>query len=432
MRAPVGIGHRAASMLYLAPARDLIDLAAQLLQAEGLPTQPLDRLTQAFSGSLRQVLGGQLQGLHREVGGSILAAINGDATLLEISYWGTASKPVKGQALAKVHDGLRPVSRATLLWLEQMLPGVKNIDAYKLLASPLSFVAGRVYGLRDTFAERALVKRIRKAHAMAKTGGAGCLAVLAFGLLFVCPPVALLIGVGAVGYAVHDGRLRRRHRWAEELLATLWSADTWLMHPAIDLFHENPGVSARGSDAQLALPSSGGVWGKLVARISPANRLLLFVVGSLVLWCLAMVAFMRLLGSGDTASTTQPPAAPSTSVVGAANSIGAPKPTPPPVRRAVPVSGQAAASSSVQTTGALPAPSPAEVSLYTVVGVPDGDTLNVRAGPGINHGVVARLPQGTNHLRVTGEAVMNEKTAWVPVQFGEQTGWVTKAHLQRE
>ena len=67
-----------------------------------------------------------------------------------------------------------------------------------------------------------------------------------------------------------------------------------------------------------------------------------------------------------------------------------------------------------------------------MTGVASRDTLNVRAGPGANTTIVAKLPNGTAHVRVTGAPVMNGPTEWVPIQVGNRTGWVTKQHLQHE
>lgn len=61
-----------------------------------------------------------------------------------------------------------------------------------------------------------------------------------------------------------------------------------------------------------------------------------------------------------------------------------------------------------------------------------GDTLNVRTGPGMKDPTTTRLPGGTAHVQITGASVMNERTEWVPIKAGDQSGWVTKPHLQRE
>lgn len=422
-----GSGHRTASMLYLVPARDLIAVATKVLQAEGLPLQPLNRLTQAFSGSLRQVLGGHLQRLRHEVGTSMFNAIQGDARMLEISYWGTA-KSVTGQEMAHLFPGLRPVSRGTLLWIAQMLPGVQRLAAYQLLASPLSFVAERVYGLRRVFAERALVKRIHKAHARSKPGGAGCVAVLAFGLLFVYAPVALLIGVAAIGYAIQNLLVRRRRRRAEVLLSSLWSANTWLMHLAIDLYNENPAVGVQELEGLLPLP--GEEQGeKFSAKMIFADIKFILIVGVLVTLAFLGLLFLLLFGGmGHTdPSPAKEPGSPTASV--APRTTGAPAATPPEIRRATAVLTPTA--STTFSAAALSATSPTPTS-YAVVGVPTGDTLNVRAGPGANNSVIAKLPKGTTHVGITGASVMNGGTEWVPIKVGDRTGWVTKAHLERE
>lgn len=69
---------------------------------------------------------------------------------------------------------------------------------------------------------------------------------------------------------------------------------------------------------------------------------------------------------------------------------------------------------------------------YSVVGIADGDTLNVRSGPGSTNGVVAKIPKGYLHIRIVGASVMNGTTEWVNISFGGRSGWVTKQFLKAE
>jgi hypothetical protein len=69
---------------------------------------------------------------------------------------------------------------------------------------------------------------------------------------------------------------------------------------------------------------------------------------------------------------------------------------------------------------------------FSVVGIVDGDTLNVRSGPSATNNIVAKLPRGYPHIRILGASVMNDTTEWVNVSFGNRSGWVTKQFLKAE
>lgn len=69
-------------------------------------------------------------------------------------------------------------------------------------------------------------------------------------------------------------------------------------------------------------------------------------------------------------------------------------------------------------------------AFYKVSGVGLGDTLNVRTGPGADNALVVRLPNGAKDILVTGAAVMNGSTEWVPVRCGDRNGWVASQYLR--
>jgi hypothetical protein len=75
------------------------------------------------------------------------------------------------------------------------------------------------------------------------------------------------------------------------------------------------------------------------------------------------------------------------------------------------------------------AQSPPE-TLYFVQGIASGDTLNVRTGPGANFPISVRLPSSFDNIRIVGASVMNDTTEWVPITFGDQSGWVARRYLQ--
>ncbi len=68
-------------------------------------------------------------------------------------------------------------------------------------------------------------------------------------------------------------------------------------------------------------------------------------------------------------------------------------------------------------------------ALYDVIDVDQGDTLNVRAGPGTSHPVI-----GTFHPGETGIEVMrpSDEGTWGRVNTGERAGWVSLAYLARQ
>ena len=58
-----------------------------------------------------------------------------------------------------------------------------------------------------------------------------------------------------------------------------------------------------------------------------------------------------------------------------------------------------------------------------------GYDLNVRTGPGANFPVSVRLPNNFQGIRIIGPSVMNDTTEWVPIAFGDQSGWVVRRYL---
>lgn len=79
-----------------------------------------------------------------------------------------------------------------------------------------------------------------------------------------------------------------------------------------------------------------------------------------------------------------------------------------------------------------PADAPPEARVYSVIGVPKGDMLNVRNGPGVNNQIVARLPDGFENVHIIGTSVINDTTEWVKISFGNRNGWVVRQHLTDE
>jgi uncharacterized protein YraI len=67
----------------------------------------------------------------------------------------------------------------------------------------------------------------------------------------------------------------------------------------------------------------------------------------------------------------------------------------------------------------------------TAVVSADGDNLNLRAGPGINEEIVAKLPDGTPVTITSAEPVRASGRDWVSVSTGLGDGWVAAQYLER-
>jgi hypothetical protein len=66
---------------------------------------------------------------------------------------------------------------------------------------------------------------------------------------------------------------------------------------------------------------------------------------------------------------------------------------------------------------------------YYVVGIEEGDTLNVRSSPGEKSSIVARLRNNTSGIRIIGKPVMNGTDDWVPIVAPGVKGWVRPKFL---
>jgi formylglycine-generating enzyme required for sulfatase activity len=79
-----------------------------------------------------------------------------------------------------------------------------------------------------------------------------------------------------------------------------------------------------------------------------------------------------------------------------------------------------------QTTSPIAAPSGTN---YQISGVPAGDTLNIRSGPGANFTVKGEVKNGTGPVAITGELVNNGGAEWAPVSYPGGKGWVRIKYL---
>ncbi|RYG97481.1 MAG: tetratricopeptide repeat protein [Alphaproteobacteria bacterium] len=66
---------------------------------------------------------------------------------------------------------------------------------------------------------------------------------------------------------------------------------------------------------------------------------------------------------------------------------------------------------------------------FRVVGVSPDDPLAVRSGPGANFPRVISIANG-EEVFVTGAGKMNGSTKWLPIDFGNSSGWVASKYLK--
>jgi hypothetical protein len=66
---------------------------------------------------------------------------------------------------------------------------------------------------------------------------------------------------------------------------------------------------------------------------------------------------------------------------------------------------------------------------FRVIGVSPNDPLSVRSGPGVSFPRVISVANGAE-VFVTGGGRMNGSTEWLPIDFGNSSGWVASKYLQ--
>jgi len=66
---------------------------------------------------------------------------------------------------------------------------------------------------------------------------------------------------------------------------------------------------------------------------------------------------------------------------------------------------------------------------YNVIGINDGDTLNVRSNPGSQSPLAATLDGRATGIVITGESFRVGSDVWVPIRVGNVSGWVNRKYL---
>jgi hypothetical protein len=125
-------------------------------------------------------------------------------------------------------------------------------------------------------------------------------------------------------------------------------------------------------------------------------------------------------------------------------SVSSPPITPLPEKTGIPskVSTQGAALPSptfrIMQTETLGTPTPTTeavelAGLYAVVGLGEGDLLNVRSGPGTSNDVLETLGPGIRNLQPTGKLEESDGITWLEIQRPSNTpGWVSRAFLTEQ
>ena len=69
---------------------------------------------------------------------------------------------------------------------------------------------------------------------------------------------------------------------------------------------------------------------------------------------------------------------------------------------------------------------------YQVIGIPQGDYLNVREGAGSDYQMITKLEPGTGGILLGTKRVANGATMWQEITVHGQTGWVNAAYIALE
>jgi hypothetical protein len=125
-------------------------------------------------------------------------------------------------------------------------------------------------------------------------------------------------------------------------------------------------------------------------------------------------------------------------------SVSAPPITPLPEKTRIPTKevtpGEALPSPTVKSepTNTVEAAAPPTeavqlAGLYAVVGLGEGDLLNVRSGPGTSNAVLETLGPGIRNLQPTGKLEEVDGITWLEIQRpSNQPGWVSRAFLTEQ
>jgi hypothetical protein len=152
------------------------------------------------------------------------------------------------------------------------------------------------------------------------------------------------------------------------------------------------------------------------------------------------VAVQRAVGATLTAEAPTATEAPVATATAAAAADLAPTAAHTPTARATVTARATATLEPTATPTHSPTPSEGEAAPalptaggpYAVVGVAAGDVLNVRTGPGVTEPVSGTIPANGLGVSITGAGLEADGAPWVPVQYGDLSGWASSDYLARQ
>src|SRR6266513_248029 len=104
----------------------------------------------------------------------------------------------------------------------------------------------------------------------------------------------------------------------------------------------------------------------------------------------------------------------------------------PPIETASQSSPSPTAAETAYTSDASVATATPPRATFQVIGIPEGDYLNVREGAGPDYQVATKLEPGTGGILLGTKRVANGATTWQEITVHGQTGWVNAAYIALE
>src|SRR5947199_184181 len=104
----------------------------------------------------------------------------------------------------------------------------------------------------------------------------------------------------------------------------------------------------------------------------------------------------------------------------------------PPIETAAQSSPSPTAAETAYTSDVSVATATPPRATFQVIGIPQGDYLNVREGAGPDYQVATKLEPGTGGILLGTKRVANGATTWQEITIHGQTGWVNAAYIALE
>src|SRR5437870_10976287 len=104
----------------------------------------------------------------------------------------------------------------------------------------------------------------------------------------------------------------------------------------------------------------------------------------------------------------------------------------PPVETASESSPSPTATETAYTSDVSVATATPPRATFQVIGIPQGDYLNVREGAGPDYQVATKLEPGTGGILLGTKRVANGATTWQEITVHGQTGWVNASYIALE